>query len=151
MISRLILFGYLTYNRNTHKVSIPNEEVHQEFVDNSRKISKKYTIQRIKECDKLFEDTINMNEDAVAEAIEKVHRNGFADIIFIPKKNSDMPVLVIELKWNNSAEGAIEQIKKRNYVDVVSEYGEEILLVGISYDKESKDKKHYCRIERYVD
>ena len=27
-------------------------------------------------------------------------------------------------------------------------YGGDVYLIGISYDKESKDKKHYCKIEK---
>lgn len=53
----------------------------------------------------------------------------------------------IELKWDKTEEGAISQIKKRDYPQAVKDYGGEILLVGINYD--SKSKKHTCKIERY--
>ncbi len=36
---------------------------------------------------------------------------GFADIAFIPRKNSGKPAMVIELKWDKTAKGAIYQIK----------------------------------------
>ena len=77
--------------------------------------------------------------------------SGYADIIYLPKKDSILPLLVIELKWNNSAEGAIEQILDRRYPETVREYGGEILLVGISYSKEAPagKRRHTCRIERY--
>ena len=58
-----------------------------------------------------------------------------------------MPVLVIELKWNQSDEGAIRQIKRQDYPLALREYGGEILLVGINYD--SKSGKHTCKIEKY--
>lgn len=35
---------------------------------------------------------------------------GYADIIFIPRPFSDKPAMIIELKYNKSAEGAIAQI-----------------------------------------
>lgn len=38
--------------------------------------------------------------------------SGYADLVYLPKKGSVLPALVIELKWNQSAESAIEQIKK---------------------------------------
>lgn len=38
---------------------------------------------------------------------------GFADMVFLPRKHCDKPALLIELKWNRSAEGAISQIKKQ--------------------------------------
>ena len=57
-----------------------------------------------------------------------------------------MPIMVVELKWNKSAEGAIGQIKERNYPQVFEEYGSDILLVGINYDE--KTKRHECVIEK---
>ena len=51
------------------------------------------------------------------------------------------------MKWDKSAEGAIAQIKKRNYPAAIKEFGGEILLVGINYDK--KTKEHSCKIEEY--
>ena len=71
---------------------------------------------------------------------------GFADLVFIPRKNVDKPAMVIELKWNKSADTAIEQIKRKQYTDKTAEYTGEILLVGISYDAETK--KHECIIEK---
>lgn len=77
--------------------------------------------------------------------------NGYADIVYLPKKNSPLPALVIELKWNHSATGAIEQIKKKHYPDAVKNFGGEILLVGINYDKDAPAgmRKHTCVIENY--
>ena len=70
---------------------------------------------------------------------------GFADIVYIPRKNVDAPVLVIELKHNQPARTAIAQIKAKNYPEKIAEYTGEIVLVGISYDDE---KGHNCEIER---
>ena len=74
---------------------------------------------------------------------------GFADIMFIPKHNVDTAVylpMVIELKWDQTAQTAIGQIRGRNYPERLKGF-EKILLVGISYDKDSK--KHECIIEEY--
>lgn len=71
---------------------------------------------------------------------------GYADILFFPKKNSKKPALLIELKWNHSAGGAIEQIKEKGYCDAISGYGGDILLVGINYDE--IEKVHTCQIEK---
>ena len=73
--------------------------------------------------------------------------HGYADMVFIPKKGSSMPVILIELKWNKTEDGAIRQIKDRAYPDILKNYGGEILLVGINYDE--KNKKHNCKIEKY--
>lgn len=71
---------------------------------------------------------------------------GFADMVFLPRKNSDKPAMVVELKWNQSAQGAIAQIKEKKYIQALGEYQGNLLLVGINYDKESK--KHECVIEQ---
>ena len=73
---------------------------------------------------------------------------GFADLVFIPKRNSSMPPFLVELKVNQSVETAIEQIKNKNYLDCLNGYVGEIILVGINYDKESK--KHNCKIEKVL-
>lgn len=72
---------------------------------------------------------------------------GYADVVYLPKKDSALPIMVIELKWNKSAEGAIGQIKEKKYPQVLEGCGSDILLVGISYDE--KTKKHMCMVEKY--
>ena len=74
---------------------------------------------------------------------------GFADFVYIPKTEymQDYPALVVELKWNQSAQTAMQQIKEKRYPVSIERYAGEILLVGISYDK--KTKEHRCLIERY--
>lgn len=72
---------------------------------------------------------------------------GFADMVFLPKRASKKAALVVELKWDKSVEGAIDQIKEKKYVAALEEYKGNILLVGINYDK--KTKEHQCKIEKY--
>lgn len=72
---------------------------------------------------------------------------GYADLVMIPRRNVAKPALVIELKFNRSADTAIDQIKRRCYPTKIAEYTGDILLVGISYDRETK--QHVCRIERF--
>ena len=38
---------------------------------------------------------------------------GIADVVYLPKRRSTLPALVVELKWNKSSEGAIRQVKER--------------------------------------
>ena len=72
---------------------------------------------------------------------------GYADLVLIPRKNVNSPALVIELKYSHDAQAAISQIKARNYPQAVADYTGDILLVGISYDK--KTKQHECVIEHW--
>ena len=74
---------------------------------------------------------------------------GFADLVFIPKKQfAEKPALVVELKWDKSAESAIKQMKEKKYFESLEEYQNNMLLVGINYDK--KTKEHVCKIEEYL-
>lgn len=72
---------------------------------------------------------------------------GFADIVWLPKKHSNKTPMIVELKYNQSAQGAIAQIKEKKYVESLKEYQGDLLLVGINYDRDTK--KHSCVIERY--
>ena len=71
---------------------------------------------------------------------------GLADIVFLPKRDTAYPAMVIELKWDKSVTGAIEQIKEKKYPAVLRGYSGEIVLVGINYD--TRSKRHDCMIER---
>ena len=187
VLTLLIHFGYLNYDAETETVRIPNEEIRDEFADMVRDVTHTETIRRVQESDRLIADTIAGDESAVAEQLEKIHREecapilynneqalrsvvklayfayrdyymkmeeipsgtGIADIVYLPRPAIGVPALVIELKWNETAEGAIAQIKNRHYPDILKNYASEILLIGISYDKNDKEKKHSCRIESW--
>ena len=188
VLTLMIHLGYLAYDSERRTVHIPNEEIKLEFQKAIRKVDHTETLKRLSESDRLFLDTLNGNEEAVAEQIEKVHREetsplhynkedslrsviklayytyrehylqweelpageGYADIVYLPKHDSDWPALVIELKWNESAEGAIAQIQKKKYPECLKGFGNEILLVGINYDKNApgEEKKHSCKITK---
>ncbi|MBP1590627.1 MAG: AAA family ATPase [Oscillospiraceae bacterium] len=190
VITLLIHLGYLAYDSAKKTARIPNEEIRQEFQDTIRDSEHTATIERLKESDKLFEDTIEGNEEAVAAQIEKIHMeetspihynredslrsviklayytyrdnyvqweeipagNGYADIAYLPKYDSGYPILVIELKWNKDAKTAIDQIKNRQYPESFKGFGRDIILVGITYDKDEKpgQRKHFCRIEKVM-
>ncbi len=67
--------------------------------------------------------------------------------LYSEKQFAEKPALVVELKWDQSAEGAIKQIKDKKYFESLEEYQDNLLLIGINYDK--KTKEHVCKIEKY--
>ena len=185
VLTLLIHLGYLTWQEDDGTARIPNEEVRIEF----RKILKGTNVNRkwmelLGRSEKLLEDTIAEDAEAVAKAVEEIRDSqyaptyyndeqalryvikfayiaaldqylkveelpsgkGIADVVYLPKRRSAFPALVVELKWNKSSEGAIRQVKERNYPAVLKDYGGEIVLVGIGYD--AKKKAHSCVIER---
>lgn len=188
VLTLMIHLGYLAYDSVNKTVRIPNEEIKLEFQKAVKEVKHTETLERLKASEQLFLDTIEGNEDAVAEQIEKIHMEetspihynkedslrsviklayytyrdnyvqweelpagaGYADVAYIPKYDSGYPILVIELKWNKNAETAIKQIKNRHYPDSFKGLGREIILVGITYDKDAPvgNRKHICKIEK---
>ena len=71
---------------------------------------------------------------------------GFADMVLVPRRDVDMPAIVLELKYSHSANAAISQIKDKHYTDSLLDYIGDVVLVGINYDK--RTKQHQCSIER---
>ena len=73
---------------------------------------------------------------------------GRIDVLMWPREGAELPPVIIELKWNRTAASVVEQIRRRNYPAVVEKLvrHREVLLVGISYDTETR--KHDCTIER---
>ena len=56
------------------------------------------------------------------------------------------PSMVVELKGDASADGALAQIREKKYADSLKDYKGNLLFIGINYDK--KTKKHDCQIEK---
>lgn len=79
---------------------------------------------------------------------EMASGKGFADLVLIPRKHVESPAIVLELKYNQDADTAISQIKRQQYPAKIAEYTDNLLLVGINYDKQQK--KHDCRIEHFA-
>ena len=189
VLTLMIHLGYLAYDSAKKTVRIPNEEIKQEFQRSVHEVRHEATLKRLDDSERLFADTIQKDEAAVASQIEKVHSEetvalhdnkedslrsviklayytyrdhylqfeelpsgeGFVDVVYLPLPDSDWPTLVIELKWNQSVEGAINQILKKKYPSVLENFERPILLVGITYNKDAAagEKKHTCKIVEY--
>ena len=180
----LVHLGYLSYNWVEKTVSIPNKEVSQEYINAISTMDWNGVAEAVNQSKKLLESLWELDGSAVADGIDRAHREisilqyndenslscvinlafyyareyynivrempagkGFADICFIPRQlHADKPAAVIELKWDKSAEGAIAQIKEKNYTDALKDYKGNLLLAGINYDKETK--AHECVVEK---
>ena len=184
VLTLLIHLGYLSYHWPDKTVNIPNKEVSQEYINAISTMDWSEVTASVAASRTLLEALWNMDEKAVAEGIDKAHREisilqynnenalsctitlafyfareyytivrelpagkGFADVCFIPRKmHIDKPAVMIELKWDKSAEGAIRQIREKHYTDALKEYHGNLLLVGINYEKDTKT--HTCVIEQ---
>ena len=84
--------------------------------------------------------------DQYAKVEEMPTGHGIADVVFVPRRRSQLPAMIVELKWNKTAENAIRQAKDRNYPAALKNYGGDILLIGVSYEEGTG--RHSCRIEK---
>ena len=71
---------------------------------------------------------------------------GFADVVFLPLPSCIKPAVIVELKYDRAVRSAISQIREKQYPQVLEGYSGEIVLVGVNYDKDSKE--HSCVIEK---
>ena len=181
----LIHLGYLAYDINSKEAYIPNEEVRGVFFQAVKDTDWTPVVKALNRSEELLKHTWNMDETAVANAIDEIHMGntsilnyndenalscvislayysavndytivrelpagkGYADLAFIPRKQSEKPAMLVELKYQQSAEGAIAQIKEKKYIKVFEEYAGLVLLVGINYDRHTKH--HFCVIEKW--
>ena len=73
-----------------------------------------------------------------------VHRElsggkGFADLVFIPRKRfMDKPALVVELKWDKDAAGAITQIREKEYCRSLEEYHGKLCWLELIMTKDKR-------------
>jgi hypothetical protein len=80
---------------------------------------------------------------------ELASRKGYIDMLFLPKPlHLDKPALLVELKCDKTAKGAIAQVKEKNYSEKIQQYTGKIILVGINYDRETKT--HTCMVEEFT-
>ena len=187
ILTYLIHLGYLAYDQDRQQVFIPNEEIRHELNNAVKRNKWNEMITFQKESTDLLDATLDMDEKAVADGVERIHQEyssviqyndenslssvltiaylssmqyyfkpvrelpagrGFADFVYLPKPEyrTSYPALLVELKWNKSTDTAMEQIRDKKYPDSILEYTGDLLLVGINYNK--KTKEHECRIEK---
>ena len=129
-----------TLNKDTAKVETAIEEVHRQTVSSlqyNNEQALRFVILLAYYSAREYYNIIQ----------EMPSGEGFADIMFIPRYNhSEYPAMIVELKWNKSADTAISQIKEKKYFETLNDC-KKILLVGINYDKNTK--KHECEIEEF--
>lgn len=77
--------------------------------------------------------------------IETPAGKGYADCVIKPRRKGD-PGIVIELKYNRSADEGLMQIEQREYQKAFDKGVKSVLLVSVNYDK--KTKKHACRMKK---
>ena len=132
-----------TYNKDSETVAALLSKIHEDKVpalEYNNESALRYVV---------LMAYLATERDYLAPLNEFPTGKGFADIVYLPMSANakDKPALIIELKKDESAKIALEQIKERDYVSRVKEYTDNILLIGINYD--SKNKQQSCEIKEY--
>lgn len=94
VITYLIHLGYLGYDQKRRRAFIPNEEIRQEFLSATKRKRWNALIEFENQSRELLEATLDMDENAVAEGIEKIHTE-YASSIQYNNENSLSSVLAI--------------------------------------------------------
>lgn len=74
ILTLLVHLGYLTYNSETQMVSIPNREVSQEYINAISTMDWKEVVNSITASKSLLNALWNLDEIAVANGIDKAHK-----------------------------------------------------------------------------
>ncbi len=82
LLTLLIHLGYLSYDDSTSLARIPNAEIQDEFSRILKKAKNKKLLELVRRSQKLFEDTLNGNAEAVAEAIQQVRDSNYAPMYY---------------------------------------------------------------------
>lgn len=78
---------------------------------------------------------------------EEQSGKGRVDLVYEPITRR-LPLIIIEFKYDGSAEEAIAQIKSQEYFSRYAGKYRDVIIVGINYS--SKTKNHQCRIEKLI-
>lgn len=166
MLTYLIHLGYLSYNQDERTAFVPNEKIRQELLNATLDMDCSKVAKQIEKIHTEYVSAIHYNNESSLGSVtaiaylsamqyyfkpvrEMPTGRGFADFVFMPKPEyrNGYPALVVELKWNKTADTALQQIKDKKYPESLLGYAGNIFLVGINYDKEKKE--HQCVIEKY--
>ncbi|MBR1622394.1 MAG: AAA family ATPase, partial [Pseudobutyrivibrio sp.] len=78
VLALLIHLGYLVYDNVERTARIPNEEIKGEFLDLLKNSNGTRLAELVRASDLLLKDTLALNEDAVAEAIDRIRNSNYA-------------------------------------------------------------------------
>ena len=94
VLTYLIHLGYLAYLNYSRSAFVPNEEIRQELIRATRRKKWNELLAFQQESENLLDATLDMDGDAVAEAIEKIHSE-YTSTVQYNDENSLSSVLAI--------------------------------------------------------
>ena len=164
VLTYLIHLGYLGYDQNTETAFIPNEEIRQELIKATRRTEWNELFEFQKQSADLLNATLDMDADAVAAGVEKIHME-YVSTIQYNNENSLSSVLTIA--YLSAMQYYFKPIREfptgRGFADYIflpkPEYMSDYpaLVVEIKWNKDAhtamnqiKEKKYTASIEDYT-
>lgn len=153
VLTLLIHLGYLSYDENTSLVKIPNAEIQEEFSRILKKPKNKKLAELVQRSEQLLNDTLARNEEAVAQAIQKVR-----DLNYAPMYYNDEQALRYAVKFAyivcEDRYTKIEELPSgRGIADVVYLPNQSVrlpaLLIELKWNKTEKDAIEQIKEKAY--
>ena len=156
VLTYLIHLGYLAYDRTFRTAFIPNEEIRQELILATKRKKWNELIVFQKESEQLLKDTIQMNGNAVAKEIEKIHMEYTSVIQY---NNENLLSSVLSIAYLSSMQYYFKPIREfpagRRFADFVFIPKPEFqnyypaLVVELKWDKSVRAALDQIRDRKY--
>ena len=158
VLTYLIHLGYLGYNQNRRTAFVPNEEIRRELTMavESRKWNEMIIFQQ--ESEHLLEATLDMDEEAVEEGIEKIHTEYVSNIQY---NNENSLSSVLAIAYLSSMEYYFKPVRElptgRGFADFVfipkPEYVSSYpaLVVELKWNKNAETALQQIKEKKYPD
>ncbi len=159
VLTLMIHLGYLTYSEDDGKAWIPNNEVMLEYENLLQHPSNERLVDLIRRSEQLLNDTLEGNEKAVAEAVERIRETNYA-----PQYYNDEQALRYAIKFGYIV--CVDRFMKveelpsgRGLADVVyvpsRDSAYPAIIIELKWDREDAytqidDRKYQSVLEGYV-
>ena len=155
VLTLLVHLGYLTYNSKDEMVSIPNKEVSKEYVNAISTMEWTEVVSAVENSRILLEKLWDMDEEAVANGMEKTHKE--ISVIEYNDENSLSCVVSLTLYFAREYYNIVREmptgkgfadicyIPKERYLDKPA------MVVELKWDKNAKAAISQIKEREYVD
>lgn len=119
VLTLLIHLGYLAYDEDDKKVSIPNDEIKEEFIRALKNSNRHELMKAVKKSDELLKATWNMDEEKVADIIDFIHNEEIAPAFY---NNEQALRSVVKIAYLSSIDyySRIEEMPSgKGYADII--------------------------------
>ncbi len=160
VLTLLIHLGYLTYDAEKEESYIPNKEIVKEFENAMRTGGWAEVMRVLKASEKLLEDTLNGNEQSVAEALDRAHTEVSSILTYNDENSLSRAIGLAYYSARKDYKLIRELPTGRGFADIIflplPHANKPAIVVELKYDKsvqsaiqQIKDRKYTQALEEY--